>query len=60
MSNCSSASLLSSGSSSNRSAHVFFTMPTPDCGSASFRVLMLSKSSWEYRVDWRAGVTSLL
>lgn len=60
MSNSSSASLLSSGSSSNLSAHVFFTIPTPDCGCASFRVRILSKSICEYRFDWRAGVTSLL
>ena len=43
ISNCSSASLSSSGSASNRSAHVFLTIAFPEWASDSLRVVMSSK-----------------
>ena len=44
MSNCSSASLFSSGSGSSLSTHVFCTILLPDLGSASFSVFIAGKS----------------
>lgn len=40
MSNCSSTSLSSSGFSSSRCAHVFFTIAAPDLDSDSLKVIM--------------------
>lgn len=55
---CSSESLSSSGFSSSRSAHVFFTIAFPEPDSASFIQVISSKFMCWYKEYWRAGVMS--
>lgn len=55
---CSSASLSSSGSASSRSAHVFFIIAFPECGSDSLLVVMSSKLMCWYSEYCKAGVMS--